>query len=204
MNIIYNKKILILLALVFISSTISGKLKSESWLWTLNLGFTSIKSDATGESLNGYSFNSTIEKKIRNQPFAYGVNVSYLSADDQFVISNQGEKISSSISSTAVFLTAKYLFSKSEVVPYIGLGMGVNFAKNNIASNGFYTLQPTADADWSSEFTGLAVAVPIGVNYFPAENIPYFGINVVPTWTEKTFFSSNFNFLINLSLGFQF
>ena len=67
MNIIYNKKILILLALVFISSTISGKLKSESWLWTLNLGFTSIKSDATGESLNGYSFNSTIEKKIRNQ-----------------------------------------------------------------------------------------------------------------------------------------
>lgn len=201
-----KKLILTLIAITFFLtiSTSNAQIKSESWLWTLNLGFASIKNEATKNTINGYTFNSTIEKKIRNQPIAYGVNVSYLSADDQFAISNEGKTITSSISSTAFFLTMKYLFSRSEVVPYIGLGLGINLATNNVAYTGYDIVQPASSGGHAADLTSLAVAVPVGVNFFMGEGKPYFGINVVPTWTEKTFFDSNFNFLYNLSLGFQF
>ena len=65
MNKKYNT-ILFLLMLVLISSNVSAQLKSDSWLWTLNLGFTSAESEATGNKLNGYSFNSTIENVKNN------------------------------------------------------------------------------------------------------------------------------------------
>jgi len=189
--------------LIFLISGVTfAQLKSDSWLWTLNIGFTNVKSSLTNESLNGYSFNSTIEKHVRNGQWAYGLNLAFLTADDQLIVSTGGEKVYYSVSSTAVFLTAKYFFTKTEIVPYIGLGLGVNFAKNDRAATGFYVVQPSAVAA-SSSLTGLALALPVGINWFLDKQF-FIGANVVPTWTEKTFFEDKFNFLFNFSLGFQF
>jgi outer membrane protein W len=195
-------KSLSIFLILLISGVASAQLKSDSWLWTLNLGYTSVKSNLTQESLNGYTFNSTIEKHMRNGHWAYGLNLAFLSANDELIVSSGGEKIYYSISSTALFLTAKYFFTKTEIVPYIGLGLGVNFANNDRGATGFYDAEPTAVAT-SSSLTGLALALPVGMNWFLDKQL-FIGINVVPTWTEKTFFESKFNFLINFSLGFQF
>jgi len=191
---------------IFLIYLISGvtfaQLKSDSWLWTLNIGFTNVKSSLTNESINGYSFNSTIERRVNNSQFAYGFNLTFLSADDELVVSTGGEKVYYSVSSTAVFLTAKYFFTKTEVVPYVGLGLGINFATNDRAATGFYIAQPTAVAG-SSSLSSVALALPVGVNWFLNKQF-FIGANVVPIWTEKTFFEEKFNFLINFSLGFQF
>ena len=185
-----------------ISGTTSAQLKSDGLLWTLNIGFTSVKSSLTKESLNGYTFNSTIEKQIRNTQWALGFNLAFISADDELILSSGGEKIYYSVSSTALFLTAKYFFTKTEIAPYIGLGLGLNFASNDRAATGFYTINPTA-VGGSSSLTSVALAVPLGVNWFLNKQF-FLGINVVPIWAEKTFFDSEFTFLLNLSLGFQF
>jgi hypothetical protein len=185
-----------------ISEVTSAQLKSDSWLWTLNIGFTNVKSSLTNESLNGYTFNSTIERRVNNSQFAYGFNLAFLSADDELIVSTGGEKVYYSISSTAVFLTAKYFFTKTEVVPYVGLGLGLNFATNDRAATGFYIAQPTAVAG-SSSLSSFALALPVGVNWFLDKQF-FIGANVVPIWTEKTFFEDKFNFLFNFSLGFQF
>lgn len=180
----------------------SAQVKPDSFLWTLNLGYTSVKSSLTDQSLNGFTFNSTVEKHIRNTQWALGLNLAFISADDELILSSGGEKIYYSVSSTALFLTAKYFFTKTEIVPYIGLGLGVNFATNDRAATGFYVVQPTAVAA-SSSLTGGALALPLGVNWFIDKQV-FLGVNVVPMWTEKTFFDSEFTFLINFSLGFQF
>ena len=185
-----------------ISGVTSAQVKPDSFLWTLNLGYTSVKSSLTNESLNGYTFNSTIEKHVNNSQWAYGLNIAFISANDEFILSSGGEKIYYSVSSTAVFLTAKYFFTKTEIVPYIGFGLGVNFATNDRAATGFYVVQPTAVAG-SSSLTSVALALPLGVNWFFEKQV-FIGINVVPMWADKTFFDSEFTFLINLSLGFQF
>jgi len=131
-----------------------------------------------------------------------GLNLAFISADDELILSSGGEKIYYSVSSTALFLTAKYFFTKTEIVPYIGLGLGVNFATNDRAATGFYVVQPTAVAG-SSSLTSMALALPLGVNWFLEKQV-FIGINVVPMWADKTFFESEFTFLINFSLGFQF
>ena len=180
----------------------SAQVKPDSFLWTLNLGYTSVKSSLTDQSLNGFTFNSTIEKHIRNTQWALGFNLAFISADDELILSSGGEKIYYSVRSTALFLTAKYFFTKTEIVPYIGLGLGVNFATNDRAATGFYVVQPTTVAG-SSSLTSMALALPLGVNWFLEKQV-FIGINVVPMWAEKTFFEDEFTFLINLSLGFQF
>jgi len=185
-----------------IAGVTSAQVKPDSWLWTLNLGYTSVKSNLTNESLNGYTFNSTIEKHVNNSQWAYGLNIAFLSANDELILSSGGEKIYYSVSSTALFLTAKYFFTKTEIVPYIGLGLGVNFATNDRAATGFYAVQPSAVAG-SSSLTSVALALPLGVNWFLEKQV-FIGINVVPMWADRTFFESEFTFLINFSLGFQF
>jgi len=49
-----------------ISGVTSAQVKPDSFLWTLNLGYTSVKSSLTDQSLNGFTFNSTVEFRTKS------------------------------------------------------------------------------------------------------------------------------------------
>ena len=180
----------------------SAQVKSDSWLWTLNLGYTPVTSKISGNSLRGYTFNTTLEKHIGGDKWAYGFNLAYSKADDEVSELSSGDKVYSSVSSTSIFMTVKYFLSSDVLVPYLGFGLGLNFANNEYASANTGNPPPSGIAGTTS-FTSLAFAVPIGLNWFAHESV-FFGANIVPIWTDKTFFDSNFNWLFNFSLGFQF
>jgi hypothetical protein len=53
-----------LATLVLSANSTFAQLERGSLLWTLNFGYTPLKNEATGYSLDGWSFNTTVEKQI--------------------------------------------------------------------------------------------------------------------------------------------
>ena len=201
MNSCFNIRTLTFIIIILISSLSSAQLKQDSWLMTLNVGYAPLKSSVTKQSIGGYTVNITIEKLRGNTQWAFGGNLAFFKADDELMLSDGGEKVYSSISITAIFLTAKYFITTTEVTTYIGFGLGVNFSNNDLSASGFYDLQGNELAG-SSSLTSLALSSTLGLNWFVSKSI-FLGLNVIPIWTEKTFFDSNLNWLFNLAVGFQ-
>ena len=167
----------------------------------MNVGYAPLKSSITKQSIGGYTFNTTIEKLRGNDQWALGGNLAFFRADDELVLSGSGEKVYSSISVTAIFLIAKYFVTTTEVVPHIGFGIGVNFSNNDLYESGYYDIQENAVAV-SSSLTSIAFSLPVGFNWFVSKSV-FLGLNVIPIWTEKTFFDNKLNWLFNLAVGFQ-
>ena len=49
-----------LMLFVFNIGSSSAQLQDDAYLWTLNLGFSQVKNSTTDNSLDAYSFNTTI------------------------------------------------------------------------------------------------------------------------------------------------
>lgn len=201
MNTCFNIRTLTFIIIILISSLSSAQLKQDSWLMTLNVGYAPLNSSVTEQSIGGYTVNIAIERLRGETPWAFGGNLAFFSADDELVLSDSGEKIYSSISVTAVFLTAKYFITKTKITTYIGFGVGVNFSNNDVSASGIDDLQGNEVAG-SRSLTSIAFSLPLGVNWFVSKSI-FLGLNVIPIWTEKSFFDSDLNWLFNLAVGFQ-
>ena len=194
---------LILVFLVLSISSSFAQIEDDAILWTLNLGYAPLKNAETGNSIDGWTANTTVEKVISNSGVSVGMNLAYFGSEDLAVVSPDLQSLQD-FSSTSIFASAKYFFNRaSNVVPYVGLGLGVHFSKVDYAISGFYRVQGENVLLGTSSLSSFAVAVPFGINYF-ASSSTYIGLNVTPLWLDKTFYDSDINWLLNFSLGFQF
>jgi hypothetical protein len=190
--------------LMFSVNSAFAQLESGSLLWTLNFGYVPLKNTNTGNTLDGWTFNSTIEKQIQDGSWAIGMNLAFFGSQDEALVSPD-LKAAQSISSVAVYGTLKYLIvTSSNWSPYLGLGLGVHNSTRDYAVSGIFTIADSENLIVGTEsVNSFAVAVPVGVNYFAGSNV-FLGLNATPIWTEKSFYDSDVNWLLNFSLGFQF
>ncbi len=192
-----------LMLFVFNIGSSSAQLQDDAYLWTLNLGFSQVKNSTTDNSLDAYSFNTTIEKLIGNSGFSVGMNMSFLWADDAYAIS-QDAKAWLNLKSLAWYLTGKYYFITSGLwTPYVGLGLGVHTNYQEYALSGFYTIEDPNVILGTRSISSFALAGAVGINAFVSPEV-YLGFNVVPVWLENSFYDSDLNWIFNLGIGFQF
>lgn len=199
----HTTTLVVLLLLVFSIGTSYAQLKNDANLWTLNLGFSQVKNSTTENSLDAYSFNTTFEKLIGNSGFSVGMNMSYLWADDAYVISPDANAWVN-LKSFAWYLTGKYYFNRSGLwTPYVGLGLGVHTNYQEVALSGVFTIQDPDVYLGNIAVSSFAVAGAVGINAFVSPDV-YIGFNVAPVWLENSFYNSDLNWIFNLGVGFQF
>jgi hypothetical protein len=196
--------VMVLATLLLSASSAFAQLERGSTLWTLNLGYAPLKSATTGNSLEGWTFNSTVEKLVGDGNWALGMNLAFFWSEDE-ILFTPGVKAGQSTSSIALYGTLKYLIdTPSNWTPYLGLGLGVHSSTRDFAIAGFFDIQDTDNLVVGTEsLSSFALALPFGINYFPGSKT-FVGLNVTPIWTEKSFYDTDVNWLLNFSLGFQF
>jgi outer membrane protein W len=189
--------VLLLLAI----GTTEAQVQEGSYLWTLNVGYASVRNPLSGNDLNGMSFNTTLEKTLSTSNWALGMNIAFYEASDQYSI--QGVTIDQGFSNTFVFLTGKYLIrSMGQWVPYIGLGVGIQFAKRHTVVNGVFTVNGDQVISGNTSENSFAFATPVGVNFFASEAV-FIGVNMTGLWMNESYFRDDFMMVWNLGLGFQ-
>ena len=193
--------ILTTVLLLFVTGTTQAQIQEESYLWTLNVGFAQVRTPLSANDLDGYSFNTTLEKTLDTPNWALGMNIAFYEASDEYSL--QGVEINQSFSSSFIFLTGKYLISSmGRWVPYIGLGVGVHFGKRYTVANGVLTIDGDRIISGNTSQNSFALATPIGVNFFASETV-YIGLNMTGLWMDKSYFRDDFMMVWNLGLGFQ-
>ena len=87
-------------------------------------------------------------------------------------------------------------------VPYFGLSLGVHQSTRYTTISGTIAT-PTSDVVSGSELkSSYAFAAPIGVNWFISDEV-FVGLNLTSIWNDESYFKSDVNLLMNLSVGFQ-
>jgi hypothetical protein len=199
-----NKKLLLIIPLIIlfiIPDTSFAQLKKGSWLWTLNVGYVPLENKITANSISGWTGSTTLEKLIGNSSWSIGGNLAFFSAHDSSRISDL--ESTQSFSSSAFSIGTKYYVdSMGDWVPYIGLGIGFISTSRYTALYGIKTPNDQDVAAGQELKTSIAFITPVGINYFPNDEL-YLGLNLTTVWQDETYFKSSVNLLMNFSVGFQ-
>jgi len=192
--------VLTILLLAFSIGISDAQIEESSTLWTLNVGFGSVRNYLSGDDLNVYNFNTTLETTLDSPNWMLGANLAFSNSSDNYSI--QGASIDQSFSNTMVFLTGRYLVSSlGSWVPYIGLGLGVNFGGRQTSLNGAIRIDDELILNGYQAKNSVAIAFPVGVNVFATKTL-FINANITTLWLEDTFFNDNVFFFGNLGVGF--
>ena len=203
------KKLLIVsfVIVLALSSLSFAQLKDNVWQLSVPTRYATVRNAVTGNALQGWTGGMTVEKFLEDSNFSFGANFSfYRSEQDVFQLTFDGATFEKrqSISSSILFLTAKYSNRTSEVwVPYIGLGLGINSATKDYSIRNISNPDNPHSADGGREsFSSFALAMPIGLNSYFSDSI-FLGASATPVYSAETFADSKLNWAFSLVLGFQ-
>jgi hypothetical protein len=180
----------------------NAQLKKGSWLWTLSVGYVPVTSQLTNNSLDGWVGSTTVEKLIGKSNWSIGMNFAFFSADDKDAMIN-GTEIGQSYNTSSLYLGTKYFVSSmGDWVPYFGLGLGVHWTSRYTTISG-NTISLSPEVLTGNEHTSnFAFSAPVGLNWFLSKEV-FVGLNLTSVWMNDSYYTSDVNLFMNLSVGFQ-
>ena len=190
------KRLIFILALAgFVVSAggAAAQYRDDTVLFTLNAGALVAKSNETGGDMTGNTAGFTLEKVLVDGKVSAGISIPFLFAEETISVEGS-DPVEVDFSGTPVLLTCKYNFLNGRFAAYVGGGIGIHWST-------LKTDAGTSD-ERSSQSTGMAFSLPVGVAYFLDDDF-YIQGNYVLGYMSTTPLRDNMSQAITLGMGFQ-
>jgi opacity protein-like surface antigen len=181
-----------LIVLVLAASSALAEPIADRFMLNPKFGFTWQSSAQDNETFTGYAASLSIERNVYGQSYALGFDVGYMWATDEFEAEGFEETVKIDQMSLPILATMKYMWSTKRLSLHLGLGMGVHKSWTS------------ANVTWEKdEVWGFAMAVPIGLKVWLAENF-FVNANYQLGWLLSRTLTEDRVTTVNIGLGFQF
>jgi len=185
----YSKVLFLIMVISVFATTASAQFKNWSQLVSFNGGYASLVGEDTGNTLDGYAFDFTIEQVNSDGNIAGGLMLTYLTGHDDDSENNQHINYQS----IPIMLQGKYFFGSEMIKFYLQGGVGLQFSRIEYAGPKLL-LQ---DAD-----TGLALGAGLGSYFFADEKI-FLNIAYNFSYLKNSFYRDGIVHLVKIGIGFQ-
>jgi len=185
-------KNLSIVILLVVSSTLTfnsyAQLSNDGVLFTMNLGYASVKNKVNDHSTDGYSLNVSLEKMTMEGSSAIGFNFGIIRAEDEFNI--EDSIVDYTITSHPALLSMRYLFGSEKFKGYAGVGIGIHISRLDLSDS------------IVERITKPAANIPIGFMWIFNEGI-YLNANYAFNYMADSYFTNDLAHTFSLGIGIQ-